>query len=145
MGAADSQSGPVGRRAPPERETAACCGGHMLAFPFVAGGRRSRGERLLVVKRARVHGPLLAGFLGTALLLCGVAVAVVGLVDTAVDDGARAVASQRAGADLALRVSLGLADDAARQDEQVRAALDHSLAGLSAPVAVDRTVAGEAT
>ena len=98
---------------------------------------------MLVVRRTRVHSPLLAGVLGTAMLLCGIGVAIVGLVDAAVDDGARAVAAQHAGVDLALRVSLDLAEDPERQDSQVRAALARSLVGLSAPWSVDRTVAGE--
>ena len=98
---------------------------------------------MLVVRRTRVHSPLLAGVLGTAMLLCGIGVAIVGLVDAAVDDGARAVAAQHAGVDLALRVSLDLAEDPERQDAQVRAALARSLVGLSAPWSVDRTVAGE--
>ena len=66
-----------------------------------------------------------------------------GLVDAAVDDGARAVAARHAGADLALRVSLDLAEDPERQDTQVRAALARSLTDLSTPWSVDRTVAGE--
>ncbi|WP_296602120.1 hypothetical protein [Nocardioides sp.] len=99
---------------------------------------------MLGTRRTRVHGPLLAAFLGAAMLVCGIAVAVVAQVESAVDDGARAVASQHAGADLALRVSLILGDDPARQDAQVRAALADSLAGLSAPLTVDRSVAGEA-
>ncbi|CAI9399567.1 ABC transporter permease [Nocardioides sp. T2.26MG-1] len=99
---------------------------------------------MLVIRRARVHGPLLAAFVGTAMLLCGVAVAIVGRVDAAVDDGARAVASRHAGADLALRASLNLAADAERQDQQVRAALTRSLAAAATPLATDRTVAGEA-
>lgn len=91
-----------------------------------------------------MHGPLLAAFLGTAMLVCGVAVAVVVRIESAVDDGARAVASQHVGADLALRVSLLRADDAEHQDAQVRAAVTDSLARLSTPLTVDRTLAGEA-
>ena len=85
---------------------------------------------MLVVRRTRVHSPLLAGVLGTAMLLCGIGVAIVGLVGAAVDDGARAVAAQHAGVDLALRVSLDLAEDPERQDSQVRAALARSQVGL---------------
>ena len=98
---------------------------------------------MLVVRRTRVHSPVLAGVLGTAMLLCGIGVAIVGLVDAAADEGARAVAAQHAGVDLALRVSLDLAEDPERQDTQVRAALARSLTALSAPWSVDRTVAGK--
>lgn len=77
------------------------------------------------------------------MLLCGVGLAIVGQVDAAVDDGARAVAGRHAGADLVLRVSVDLADDADRQDEQVRAALADSLDTVSTPWSVDRTITAD--
>ena len=64
---------------------------------------------MLVVRRTRVHSPLLAGVLGTAMLLCGIGVAIVGLVDAAVDDGARAgLRLERPALEAAIATSLGI-------------------------------------
>ena len=87
------------------------------------------GPVLVVLKRTRVHAPLLVAFLGTSMVLCALVAGVLGLIEGSMDDGARAVLSQHSGSDLALRASLDLADDPDHQDGQVRSALSRSLRG----------------
>lgn len=103
------------------------------------------GGALVGIWRARVHAPILLGVLGTAALLSGIALTIVGQVDAAIDDGARAIAARHTGADLVIDMSLHLAEDPDRQDDQVRAAIARSLSGIRTPYRVDRTVSADAS
>jgi hypothetical protein len=93
---------------------------------------------VLSAKRLREHAALFAALLGVVALVSGLSVGVVGYLAQSANEGVRSGLASRAGAELALRASLALDADAARQDTEVRDAIAHSFAGI--PIAVDRTV-----
>lgn len=95
--------------------------------------------------RVREHAGWFATLLLTAALVAGLAAGIAGYLDRQAETGVRAGFGERSGAYLALRLGLPLAADAAEQDAQVRAMIERRFAAVSVPVAVDRTLQGQAT
>ncbi|HTL40171.1 MAG TPA: hypothetical protein VL294_01700, partial [Pseudolysinimonas sp.] len=81
---------------------------------------------------------MFGALLGVVALVSGLSIGVIGFIGQSADDGVRQGLESRAGADRALRASLALDADAARQDAEVRAAIRRSFPGIR--VDVDRTV-----
>lgn len=77
-------------------------------------------------------------------LLCGFSIATTVYIDQQGTAGLRSELATRAGADLALRASIDLAEDATAQDEQVRAAIDRTFATTGVSFDVTRTLESEA-
>jgi ABC-type lipoprotein release transport system permease subunit len=98
------------------------------------------------VKHLRQHATLFGALLGVVALVSGLSVGVAGYLAQAADDGVRSGLAERSGAELALRASLQLAEDAELQDREVRAAIAQSflIDGHAIPMTVDRTVEGKA-
>jgi len=95
-------------------------------------------------RRARPHGAVFTAVAVVAALVTGTVIALLGALDAAADDGVRRGLATRSGADLALRATLPLADDAQAQDAAVRSAISRALADVSAPVEVSRSTVAEA-
>ena len=93
---------------------------------------------MLSAKRLREHAGLFGALIGVVALVAGLSVGMIGYLAQSADEGVRAGLASRAGADLALRASLALDPDAAKQDAEVRAAVARSFPGIS--IAIDRTV-----
>lgn len=95
-------------------------------------------------KRARPHGAVFTAVAVVAAVVTGTVIALLGTLDVAADDGVRRGLATRSGADLGLRATLPLADEAQEQDAAVRSAISRALAAVSAPVEVTRSTVGEA-
>ncbi|MEO8094129.1 MAG: hypothetical protein ABI632_04255, partial [Pseudolysinimonas sp.] len=93
---------------------------------------------MLSAKRLRQHAGLFGALLGVVALVSGLSVGIIGFLAQSADDGVRSGLSVRTGAELALRVSMALDGDAAKQDAEIRAAIDRSMQHL--PFVVDRTI-----
>jgi hypothetical protein len=89
-------------------------------------------------RRMREHAGLFVALLGTAALVSGFASGIGGFLDQRADAGVRDGLADRAGTDLALRVSFSRDADAAAQDATVRALIARDFAALDAPVTVTR-------
>lgn len=96
---------------------------------------------------ARLRGSVstLASICVTLALVTAVGTGTVVFLEQQGTAGIRTAIAQRAGADLALRASLALDANAARQDEQVRAAIDTTFAGTGIGVTVTRTLESHVT
>lgn len=93
------------------------------------------------VSGVRRSGLLVA--LGTAVAIAtGLAVATGGLLDHRADEGVRAEFAGLSGDDLAMRLSLPLAADAAGQDAAVRDSISVAFEPATADVSIDRSVDG---
>ncbi len=88
------------------------------------------------------RGSLLVALLLSVAVATGLVVATGALLDHRADEGVQGEFAGLSGDDLALRLSLPLADDAAGQDAAVRAAIDADFARHDATVSVDRSVEG---
>lgn len=100
---------------------------------------------MLSFRRARRHAAWYATIALVAAIVSGTAVALAGVLSVAADAGVRDALAARAGADLAFRASVDLGEDPATQDEQVRAAIADSLAGITTAPEVSRSVTAEVT
>ncbi len=97
-------------------------------------------------KRLRQHATLFGALLGVVALVCGLSVGVVGYLSQAATAGVQSGLEARAGAELALRASLQLAEDPELQDREVRAAIARSflIDGRAIPMTVERMVTSKA-
>ncbi len=87
---------------------------------------------------------MLAAILVVVALVCGFSIATTVYIDQQGTAGLRSELETRAGADLALRASLDLADNAQQQDDEVRAAIDRTFASTGIPFDVTRSIDKEA-
>ncbi|MDO7880788.1 hypothetical protein [Antiquaquibacter soli] len=87
---------------------------------------------------------MLAAIVAVVALLCGLSLAMTVYIDHQGTAGLRAELETRAGADLALRASFDLAEDAAAQDDAVRAALDRTFQPTGIAFDVTRSIDTEA-
>lgn len=96
------------------------------------------------LSRLRGSAPTLAAILVVVALLCGFSVATTVYIDQQGTAGLRAELATRAGADLALRASLDRAEDAARQDDEVRSAISRTFESTGVAFTVTRSLDAEA-
>ena len=98
---------------------------------------------MLSFRRARRHAAVLAAVAAVACVVTAASIGIVGMLAASADDGVRLGLAARSGADLALRASIAIADDAERQDQQVRQAIARTFPRLSPTPEVTRSVAAE--
>lgn len=92
------------------------------------------------LSRLRGSAPTLAAILVVVMLLCGFSIATTVYIDQQGTAGLRSELASRAGADLALRASLDLGEDAEQQDAEVRAAIVRTFEGTGVDFDVTRSL-----
>lgn len=97
------------------------------------------------VARLRASTATLLSILAVMALVTGFSIGTSAFLDAQGGRGVQAGLATRAGADVALRASLTVAENPDRQDEAVRAAITRTFAGTGVPFAVDRTVSSHVT
>lgn len=95
---------------------------------------------MVSVSRLRGSAPILSAILLVVALVCGFSISTSVYVDQQGTEGLRAELATRSGAELALRASLDLADDAAQQDAEVRAAIANTFASTGVSFDTLRTL-----
>ncbi|MEP6875200.1 MAG: hypothetical protein ABI887_12615, partial [Burkholderiales bacterium] len=97
------------------------------------------------VSRLRASAATLSSIVAVLALVTGFSIGTSAYLDAQGTRGIQAGLANRAGADVALRASLTVAENPERQDGEVRAAIRSTFAGTGVPMTVDRTVSSHVT